>query len=83
MMSLMKRNTGGGGGEGSTFYTFSLFFLFLTVLLTFMILYLTLLIAELFEAISPEMKALRGSGFLRREGGMVLFFIDVEKNFSR
>lgn len=77
MMSDEKK----GGVRGSTFYTF--FFLFLTDLLTFMILYIILLLAELFEAIPPEMKSLRDSGFLCREGGMVLFFIVVEKNFSR
>lgn len=48
-----------------------------------MIFYLILLIAELFEAIALEMKALRDSGFLCREASMVLFFIVVGNNFRR
>lgn len=74
-MSLMERK--------EEEHILHLFLLFLTDLLTFMILYLILLLAELFEAVSPEMKALRDSGFLCREGSMVLFFRVVEKNFSR
>lgn len=75
-MSLINRK----GMKKSLFYTF---LLFIADLLTFMILYLIFLLAELFEAIAPEMKALRDSGFLCRELSMVLFFIVVEKNFSR
>lgn len=68
-------------GRGEAYLTLSS--LFTTDLLTLKILYLILLLAELFEAVAPEIKSLRDSGFLCREGSMVFSFIGVEKNFSR